>query len=178
VPANDLTTIYSELRNSRRLVERPLPQHILTPHALVEALATHPPGLPIVLWTTPSWTDRLNLWWVCFAIQRTRLPLGRFRLAQPEPNPSQDFPAGESLGRYPPPRLAQAMETLASVTPELLRTGAALWRHFAGPDPVAFLAQLQAAASSYPEWPVYAAQFGLAFPRLLGATSRRLRLAL
>ena len=70
-------------RRSHASFLKSLAQDILSADELLARLSTFSPEKPVVLWTAVSWGGRLSLWWTLDALQRARLGLDRFWVAEP-----------------------------------------------------------------------------------------------
>ncbi|HEV7280002.1 MAG TPA: hypothetical protein VGN57_07290 [Pirellulaceae bacterium] len=122
----------------RREGRKNLDQDVLTADDLRQRLEAFSPLLPIVVWTTSAWTDRLFLWWVCDALRRAEVDLDRVYVAEPSLSEDDPHRASECLGIFNEPELAEASALAQPLTRELRDASADLWLAFAGPDPTAF----------------------------------------
>jgi hypothetical protein len=140
---------------------------------LADRLATFPER-PVLLWTCPSWHDRLHLWWGLDALQRTRLSLDRFWIAQPavEEGFAPDNPPAFSLGAYLPRCFRDA--DVRPLDRETVKAGTSLWRAFAGRSPTAFTLVCRQGRRLFSDLPEVAGPYRSLFPRIV---RRRLMLS-
>jgi hypothetical protein len=159
----------------RRLYAAHLAKDVLNGCDLADRLATLPER-PVLLWTSQAWHDRLHLWWVVDAVQRTRLRLGRFWVAEPtvEEGIKPEHVTAFSLGAFSPKCFRDAEATVRPLDREMAKTGSSLWRAFAGRIPTAFALACRQARQIFPDLPEVARPYCSLFPRLV---RRRLMLS-
>jgi hypothetical protein len=164
--------IARETAQGRRRVEK----EIFAAPELLKALAGHPLRRPIVLWTTPTWSDRLTLFWALDALHDLDIEKRAVWVAQPRWT-SPRVPVSEaSLGCFNPDQLQDAFALAQRLSGGMLEEGGALWRKYSWPSPLAFDEARRRGSQLFPELSQLAEVHGKHFPRVSGR-SRRLRLS-
>ncbi|MFL5261924.1 MAG: DUF1835 domain-containing protein [Anaeromyxobacteraceae bacterium] len=132
---------------------------IMGGHELARALA-RPPRRPVVLWTAPTWPERLALAFAAEALA-----------AEPDAWLASTRSPGASAGA--PAQLARALARAVRLGPALAAM-AKLWRAYAAPTRAALPHALAAAARSFPDLPRAARFHRDLFP---GASHGQVRLS-
>jgi hypothetical protein len=112
---------------------------------LVDALRMMGAG-PVVLWTSPAWSDRCHTW--CLLDVLARRGVGRDRLFRAQA--VADDPA-RSLGAVPGTRLQAALVESVPLPADFADEGVALWKAFAAPTPLPFDEARRRGSPAYPE---------------------------
>ena len=122
---------------------------------------------PIVLWSSPTWGERLSLWWALDSLVRGDVDLDRVWLADAAtPTRVTRHPRREALALY---------ESAEPLTDDTVGCGASLWRSFTASDPAPFDEERRAKNEAFPRLKAVCEPWGDWFPRLVGR-SRKVRL--
>jgi hypothetical protein len=134
----------------------------------------------IVIWTTPTLEDRLFLWFAFHALLEEGVPAGR--IATAEPRVALEEVEDEDV-RYASLRGMQASE-LAEGFDELfypvlvyVEAGANLWETFASVSPRQFALAIPHTTKFFPEFDVFAEDYGRLFPIVRGPRAKRVELS-
>jgi hypothetical protein len=111
---------------------------VISYRGFIAALASFPSDRPIVVWSTPSLSDRVTLWWTLDAIDHLGLDRNRIWTGQPCLDHEATEESLMGLGVYPESAFLRGFESLQPLSAGLLRAGSGLWRSFAGPSPLLF----------------------------------------
>ncbi len=147
---------------------------------LGSAAAKSAGGGRIVVWTTPSFEDRLFLWFVFDALTGEGVASDQIATAEPRVTLSEQ---ANGSTRYTSLRDLEADELVVGFDdrfyPELVyvEAGANLWETFASVSPRQFAISIPHTAKFFPEFPVFAEDYGRLFPVAEGGRARRLALS-
>jgi len=133
---------------------------ILGAGQLHQRLSDLPPRSVLVLWSTPTWSNQLQLWWTLDALERSGFDHRRIRLVG-----LRGRVAGSGLGSIPSDRFRTALPRARPLTRPQFRAGAALWRDFAAASPERFEAARRRGSKYFPALRASAEEFGWNFPR-------------
>jgi hypothetical protein len=141
-------------------------ESLLGSRQLAERIAAYPSDRPVVLWTCPSWTDRLAFWWVLDALKTGPVRPGRCWVAEPclPAVHRQDYHLPPSLGAFSPQEFKAAFADLRPLTTTVAQTGAALWRKYAAASPIEFDQARRTRSASFPDLREVAEAYGTFFP--------------
>src|SRR5207249_6804396 len=128
--------------------------------ALIERLAAFPERHPIVVWSSPAWSDQLQLFWVLDAAERGGIDPKRLRLAEP-----RGAHAELGLGAFNADQIREAIPRARPLDRPALREGAKLWRLFAADSPEGFDAARRRGSRRFPHLAKAAEDWGRYFPR-------------
>lgn len=122
----------------------------------------------VILWTTRDWTDRLVLWWLLDAIDRSHIDRSRFSIAQassPDAPTDSRQPNPDRLACIPARNLRIAFDNRRLLSRKTLSEGARLWRKFCRASPKVFDAARRRGSEVFPDLTAIAEWHGLWFPR-------------
>ncbi|QDG50028.1 DUF1835 domain-containing protein [Persicimonas caeni] len=152
----------------------------LTTEQIGSAAAHASSGGRIVVWTTPTFEDRLFLWFVFDALMQEGVPFERIATAEPRvelPPVGDEEPRFASLRSLEVDELASGFDEL--FYPELVyvEAGANLWETFCSVSPRQFAISIPHTAKFFPQFPVFAEDYGRLFPMVEGERAKRVQLS-
>jgi hypothetical protein len=115
---------------------------------------------PVVIWATTAYADLVWLWWVLDCVERIPIDPGGLMLARPTV-----ADAFLTMSDATPEDVHAALERAAEVSKDVLRDGAALWRQFASPSPLAFDDARRRGTTAFPDLAESTELHGAWFPR-------------
>lgn len=152
----------------------PLSQGYLSSQQIGSAAAQAAGDGRIVVWTSPSWRDRLALWHVFDGLRGQGVPAKQLATAQLAT--ADDGEPQASLLDCSLDALVDAYDDLFYPVSLYVSTGADLWRNFASASPRQWAIAIPHTTKFFPGMPHFAALYGSFFP-LADDTSDRLRLS-
>lgn len=152
----------------------------LSTEQIGSAAASRARGERIVVWTTPTFEDRLFLWFVFHALREEGVAVDQIATAEPriELPPVGDLPA-----RFAALRSLEVDEVAGGFDelfyPELIyvEAGANLWETFGSVSPRQFAISIPHTTKFFPEFAVFAEDYGYLFPVSEGGRARRVHLS-
>jgi hypothetical protein len=151
---------------------------IISVQGLAAFLEKYPADRPVMIWSTPTLSDRLTLWWLLDALNCLKLDRRRFWLCQPRPavDPGEDvWTLG--LACWPVEWFRRGFADAQLLSTRMLQGGAFLWRSFAGPSPIRFRQSCLKRDRLFPEVTKLLALYSLFFPKLARKNSTFVRLS-
>jgi hypothetical protein len=134
----------------------------------------------IVIWTTPTFEDRLFLWFVFHALIAEGVPVGRIATAEPrvqlEAAEDEDVRYA-SLRGLEVDELAGGFEELFYPVLVYAEAGANLWETFSSVSPRQFAIAIPHTTKFFPEFAVFAEDYGRLFPIAEGERAKKVRLS-
>ena len=134
----------------------------------------------IVIWTTPTYEDRLFLWFVFDALVEQGVSASQMATAEPR---IEVLVGDDEQTRYGALRSLELDEIAAGFDelfyPELVYVdaGANLWETFSSASPRQFAISIPHTTKFFPEFPVFAEDYGSLFPADRGRAGGRLDLS-
>ena len=152
----------------------------LSTEQLGSAAAHASSGGRIVVWTTPTLEDRLFLWFVFDALLAKGVAFERIATAEPRvalPADDEEEPRYTSLRGLELDEIATGFDDL--FYPELVyvEAGANLWESFCSVSPRQFAISIPHTAKFFPEFPVFAEDYGRLFPTVDGEGAQIVQLS-
>jgi hypothetical protein len=120
---------------------------------------------PVVLWTTPTFLDRLALWWALDAIQSSSLGSENFSVAEPALPKGHKAGPHLTVGCFAPVEFTAGFANRRPLKASVVRAGASLWQNFAAASPLRFDRARQTKSSSFPELKRVGEVYGRFFPQ-------------
>jgi hypothetical protein len=132
-------------------------------------------GGTVVIWTTPTLEDRLFLWFACHALRAEGMPAEQIAIAEPQILLAADNPEEAryaNLSNVEPEDLEAAFGEIFH--PELIYVEAAanLWETFASVSPRQFAVSIGHTMKFFPQFVVFAEDYGHLFPVAPAARAR------
>jgi Domain of unknown function (DUF1835) len=154
---------------------------ILSYRGISTALTAIPSDRPIVIWSVPTLSDRLSLWWTFDAIDHLGLDRQRIWLCRPRPvldfEQTEDEALLTGMGCFLGSAFLRGFTDLQQLSSRVIRAGAGLWRRFAGPSPSLFEKACLKKEALFPEVGRLLQYYARLFPSWRRAGSKRMRLS-
>lgn len=152
----------------------------LTTEQIGSAASHASAGGRIVVWTTPTFEDRLFLWFVFDALLEEGVSFERIATAEPRVELAA---VGDEAPRYASLRSLEIDELATGFDdlfyPELVyvEAGANLWETFCSVSPRQFAISIPHTTKFFPEFAVFAEDYGRLFPMVGGERAKRVQLS-
>lgn len=152
----------------------------LSTEQLGSAAAHSADGERIVIWTTPSFEDRLFLWFAFEALTAKGVPESQIATAEPriELPAVADEPARfASLRSLDVAEIARGFDDLFYPQLVYVEAGANLWETFSSNSPRQVAISIPHTTKFFPEFDVFAEDYGRLFPMVRGESPSRVELS-
>ncbi|MCA9212227.1 MAG: hypothetical protein KDB27_04110 [Planctomycetales bacterium] len=158
----------SQARQNRRALDESYATSVYAQHQIENALSSFPSDAPIVLWSAPTWSDRLRLWWTLDALKYSNVAYERIWLADSRtPESEHHLVDHDVIDSHGEGLLERAFSRLAQIGFERFHAGGSLWKKFSASSPVEFDNARRTGSRSYPELQGVCNEYGRFFPRLV-----------
>lgn len=156
----------SKHRKNRKLLESALYERVYSVASLGSALGSMDESLPIVLWTSREWSERLRLWWTldavrCLSIDASRVWIAESRTPDCDISKTED----DEVAAHGIELMRQAFDRAEKIGERKLSDGADLWRSFASHSPRDFDQARKSGAQSFEELPIISVGYRYYVPR-------------
>ncbi|MFW5966097.1 MAG: DUF1835 domain-containing protein [Persicimonas sp.] len=134
----------------------------------------------IVIWTTPTLEDRLFLWFCFEALFAEGIEAGQMATAEPQIRleaPGEEPARFASLRSLEPDELVTGFDELFYPKHVYVEAGANLWETFASASPRQIAISIPHTTKFFPEFDVFAEDYGRLFPVARGDGAERLGLS-
>lgn len=122
-------------------------------------------GLPIVVWTTSAWLDRLQLFWLLAGVKKLSIDINRFWIAEPFVPEHDDSQISLPIGAVSEAKLMESLVFAKSLSESYRDESSKLWSAFAGPDPRKFCKLRERGLESFPHLKTETEPYRYGFPR-------------
>ncbi|MEM9646112.1 MAG: DUF1835 domain-containing protein [Planctomycetota bacterium] len=133
---------------------------------LIDLISTSQSHRPVVLWSAREWTDRLGVWWASNLLKVHVVDVSRIWLAESQ-TPERGEGEDETVSCHGADLMQQAFQRAERMGNARLRDGAAIWRMFARPSPLAFDRRRRLGSSSFPDLGVISEGYRFYMPRAM-----------
>jgi len=169
--------LYGNLLGGDASVDDPLEElreGYLSTEQVGSVMAHHAEERRVVVWSTPTFEDRLFLWFTFEAAREADLSVDRLATAEPRVPVSPDEEDHFALRDLEVGELAEGFDALVYPKEIYVRTGADLWQTFSSASPRKFAISVPHTEKFFPNIETIAEQYGWMFPVVRGEDSERL----
>jgi hypothetical protein len=149
----------------------------LTVEQLVSKIQSASNDRRFVVWTTPTWEDRLFCWLAFYALDDAGIEPKRIATAEPRLARATDRQGYVPLKFLEPVELQAGFDDIFYPESIYIEAGARLWKTFVTTSPRQFAITIGHTLKFFPELESFADQYGAVFPNQLSETAERFELS-